>query len=82
MSGHGPTAALRLNEVTPTLESRAAPEGLPMAIPLAYWRNVPPPRKDPILGDTPWSSIASSQCRKRRQVRARATHHRLAVSTP
>jgi hypothetical protein len=37
-----------------------------MSIPLAIVRSVPPPRKEPTLGETPLASIARSQSPKRR----------------
>ena len=52
-------------------------EGRPISRPLPTWRRVPPPRNEPILGETPADSTARSQSPKRVQSRIASVHSAL-----
>ncbi len=50
----------------------SAAVGVPIRMPQAYSRSVPPPRNDPTLGETPRRSSAPSQSPNRDQLRIRS----------
>ena len=60
--------------MTARMRSSSSAVALPIAMPLPTDRSVPPPRNDPMLGETPAVIMASSQSRKRVHVLTRGRH--------